>query len=137
MTSLLEIVGVLSIHPSLAPLVYEEDAQQMIDTVAERRVHSPPPSLVPRLHAITAKILSNCHPLLPPDLPSPLDTNSIINTIISCMNITDHFVVITKYLPLEGGVASCRKLALDELAQVLCGDYLAAEYTLLHLLSSM
>ena len=70
---MVEVVGVLGIDPTLAPLTYSEDAE--LETVEERRAHCPPPSLVPRLHAITVRCLSHSNPLLPPHLPSPLSTD--------------------------------------------------------------
>ncbi len=46
-------------------------------------------------------------------------------------------LVFAEHIAMEGGVATCRGVVLDMLADVLCGDRLAAEYTLLHLISSM
>lgn len=50
-------------------------------------------------------------------------------------------IALTKLLPLDagvnGGIESCRRMLLDMLTQALCGDSLAAEFTLLHLLSSV
>lgn len=114
--SVVEVVGVLGIDPTLAPLAYSDDT--------ERKAHCPPPSLVPRLHAIAVRSLSHSNPLLPSDLPSPLQSDAL-----------------TKLLPSEagvtGGVESCRRVLLSMLTQALCGDSLAAEFTLLHLLSSV
>ena len=77
MSSMVEVVGVLSMHPSLAPLTYEDtEDQREMDTIAERKVHRPPPSLVPRLHAITATLLTHSNPLLPLNLPSPISLSS-------------------------------------------------------------
>lgn len=36
-----------------------------MDTVEEQRVHSPPASLVPRIHVILAQKLQHINPLLP------------------------------------------------------------------------
>lgn len=36
-----------------------------MDTVEEQRVHSPPASLVPRIHVILAQKLQHMNPLLP------------------------------------------------------------------------
>ena len=40
-------------------------------TAAERAVHTPPPSLVPRLHAVVIRKLAHNNPLLPHDLSAP------------------------------------------------------------------
>ncbi len=69
MCSVVEVVGVLSVHPALATSTSQ---QELDDTSAERRAHSPPPSLVPRLHVITMTHLPHCNPLLPLTLPTPL-----------------------------------------------------------------
>ena len=61
--SVIQVVGVLSIHPLLAPLTYGESS--MLETAAERKAHCPPPALVPRLHAITVRLLPHSNPLLP------------------------------------------------------------------------
>ena len=68
-----QVTGVLSVHPLLAPLTYSED--QHLDTVAERKAHCPPPALVPRLHAINIRLLPHSNPLLPP-LSFPIQSSS-------------------------------------------------------------
>lgn len=42
------------------------------ETEAERKAHSPPPSLVPRLHCIIAHKLTHSNPLLPSELAVPV-----------------------------------------------------------------
>ena len=64
------VVGVLSVDPALAPLAYSDSG--MGDTVEESRAHCPPPALVPRLHAITIRVLPHSNPLLPQDLVFPV-----------------------------------------------------------------
>ena len=79
-TSMVECVGVLSKHPQLAQFEREmEDGGEgglvepfSGETAAERSAHSPPPSLIPRLHCILVRPLTHSHPLLPRDLPCPL-----------------------------------------------------------------
>lgn len=48
------------------------------ETAAEREAHSPPPSLIPRLHAITAHILPHSCPLLPRDMAPPINQSGIV-----------------------------------------------------------
>ena len=42
------------------------------ETEAERKAHSPPPSLVPRIHCIIANKLTHSNPLLPSELAVPV-----------------------------------------------------------------
>lgn len=78
----MEVIGVLGKDPSLAPLSYHEDAEsQSFDTAAERKAHSPPPSLVPRLHAITIRHLPHSNPYLPLDLPFPVKPDCELLTV--------------------------------------------------------
>lgn len=75
-TSVVECVGVLSKHPHLAHFegdgVGGGDGELLGESAAERSVHCPPPSLVPRLHCILVRTLTHYNPLLPRDLPHPL-----------------------------------------------------------------
>lgn len=71
---MIEVVGVLATDPALSPLTYGED-QHQLDTAAERKVHCPPPSLVPRLHAIVVRPLPHSNPLLPMDLSFPVQAD--------------------------------------------------------------
>lgn len=85
-TSMVEFVGVLSVDASLAHFEVDEShgqqAHALVDplggeTAAERKTHSPPPSLIPRLHAITTRILSHSCPLLPRELTPPVNSSSM------------------------------------------------------------
>ena len=73
-TSMVEFIGVLSVDPALAHFEDVGDEElQLVDpfqteTAAERKVHSPPPSLIPRLHCIVARCLAHSNPLLPSNL---------------------------------------------------------------------
>lgn len=117
--SMVEFVGVLSVDPTLA--CFDQDSAGSsqddflnpfaADTAAEHKAHSPPPSLVPRLHCIFSHTLSHSNPLVSSKRPSFLEDLSAV-----CM---------------------ARELALSVLTEVLLGDRLAAEYTLLHILSSV
>ena len=139
MGSVVEVVGVLGIDPALGQLNYNENSEDL-DTAAERKVHCPPPSLVPRLHAITIQCLPHSNPLLPQDLPFPVQADgknifSYCTLLMVCIA-----TVIPQFFPLKttpGDLDQCRAVLLELLTQVLFGDHLAAEYILLHLLSSM
>ncbi len=74
--SVVHVVGVLSVDPALAPLVYSNSGTG--NTVEENRAHCPPPALVPRLHAITIKVLPHSNPLLPWDLAFPVHSQSMV-----------------------------------------------------------
>ncbi|XP_061084005.1 mini-chromosome maintenance complex-binding protein [Conger conger] len=118
---MLEIYGVLSVDPLLS-VNEEKDTGLIVDpmdsgeTAEERRVHSPPASLVPRLHMIQARPLQHNNPLLPPSVHSPACT------------FTAGFL---------GELAAVRAELLEYLTHVLLGDDLAAEYLILHLISSV
>ncbi|KAJ8361343.1 hypothetical protein SKAU_G00178680 [Synaphobranchus kaupii] len=119
---MLEIYGILSVDPLLSVVDGETDAGVMVDpmdsveTAEERRVHSPPASLVPRLHMIYTLPLQHNNPLLPPAVHSENCT------------FTSGFL---------GELAAVRAELLEYLTHVLLGDVLAAEYLILHLISSV
>lgn len=56
------------------------DPTECMETAEEQRVHSPPASLVPRLHMIYAKSLPHNNPLLP---SAPLDNSACEDTLQS------------------------------------------------------
>uniref|UniRef100_A0A4W6CXN6 Mini-chromosome maintenance complex-binding protein n=1 Tax=Lates calcarifer TaxID=8187 RepID=A0A4W6CXN6_LATCA len=119
----LEVYGILSVSPALSALADEKDASsslldpaECMETAEEQRVHSPPASLVPRLHMLYAKTLPHNNPLLP---SAPLEDNSaFLSSTLSEM-------------------ASVRAELLTYLTHVLLGDALAAEYLILHLISNV
>ena len=79
-TAIVEFVGILSNDPALTSFSCEEngDADSFPqDSVIEQRAHSPPVSLVPRLHCIAATLLTQTNPLLPFTLPTPTTTTGI------------------------------------------------------------
>ncbi|XP_064382402.1 mini-chromosome maintenance complex-binding protein-like isoform X2 [Halichondria panicea] len=124
-TSMVEFIGVLSVDPSLA--CFESTTSEGVDslinpvggeTAAERKAHSPPPSLIPRLHTITARFITHSCPLLPRELSPPVNNSSILSQL-SC------------------DVSVVRQMTLDLLTRTLLGDSVAAEYVLLHLISSV
>nr|XP_020460023.1 mini-chromosome maintenance complex-binding protein [Monopterus albus] len=119
----LEIYGVLSVSPALSALADEKDASsslldptECMETAEEQRVHSPPASLVPRLHMIHAKPLRHNNPLLPSVILE--DNSAFLSSTLSKM-------------------ASVRAELLTYFTHVLLGDALAAEYLILHLISTV
>ncbi|XP_034538188.1 mini-chromosome maintenance complex-binding protein [Notolabrus celidotus] len=123
LNDMIEVYGILSVSPALSALADKNEASSSIldpaesaETAEEQKVHSPPASLVPRLHMLYTKRLPNNNPLLP---SARLEDNS--NFLSS--TLTDMALV---------------KVELHAyLTQVLLGDALAAEYLILHLISSV
>ncbi|KAJ8418223.1 hypothetical protein AAFF_G00139320 [Aldrovandia affinis] len=119
---MLEVYGILSVDTQWSGMAEEKDAALIIDhmdcadSVEERRVHSPPASLVPRLHMLLAHRLQHNNPLLPPAASN------------------DRCSFTAGFL---GELAAVRAELLEYLTHVLLGDELAAEYTILHLISSV
>lgn len=119
----LEVYGILSVSPALSALADEKDASsslldptESMETAEEQRVHSPPASLVPRLHMLYARPLPHNNPLLP---SATLEDNSaFLSSTLSEM-------------------ASVREEILSYFTHVLLGDALAAEYLILHLISNV
>ena len=80
---MVEFIGVLSVDPALAHFEDGGDEEQHLvdpfqtETAAERRVHSPPPSLIPRLHCIVARCLTHSNPLLPSNLTTPIKSTGM------------------------------------------------------------
>ncbi|XP_071769320.1 mini-chromosome maintenance complex-binding protein [Centroberyx gerrardi] len=119
----LEVYGILSVSPALSALAEEKDASsslldpaECMETAEEQRVHSPPASLVPRLHMLYAKPLPHNNPLLPSAALG--DNSAFFSSTLSEM-------------------ASVRTELLTYLTHVLLGDALAAEYLILHLISNV
>uniref|UniRef100_A0A8D3EG04 Mini-chromosome maintenance complex-binding protein n=1 Tax=Scophthalmus maximus TaxID=52904 RepID=A0A8D3EG04_SCOMX len=119
----LEVFGILSVSPALSALADEKDASSSIldpaecmETAEEQRVHSPPASLVPRLHMLHAKPLQHNNPLLPS--VTLKDNSAFLSSTLSEM-------------------ASVRAELLAYLTHILLGDALAAEYLILHLISNV
>ncbi|TKS85290.1 Mini-chromosome maintenance complex-binding protein [Collichthys lucidus] len=119
----LEVYGILSVDPALSALADEKDTSSSIqdptecmETAEEQRVHSPPASLVPRLHMLYARPLPHNNPLLP------------------CTTVEDNSAFLSSSL---SGMASVRAELLAYLTHILLGDALAAEYLILHLISNV
>ncbi|XP_068424229.1 mini-chromosome maintenance complex-binding protein [Clinocottus analis] len=118
-----EVFGILSVSPALSALASEDASSSLLDpaggdmeTAEEQRVHSPPASLVPRLHMLHVKPLPHNNPLLP---AATLEDNSaFLSSTLSEM-------------------AAVRVELLAYFTHVLLGDALAAEYLVLHLVSNV
>lgn len=119
---MLEVYGVLSVSPALSALADEKencallDPSDSMETAEEQRVHCPPASLVPRLHVLHAQPLCHNNPLLPPGTLE--DNSAFLSSVLS-------------------EFPSVRSELLSYLSHVLLGDALAAEYLILHLISTV
>ncbi|MBN3295848.1 MCMBP protein, partial [Amia calva] len=123
---MLEVYGILSADPVLSVLNEERDnaaSASLLDpmdcteTAEEQRVHSPPASLVPRLHVVLAHKLDHNNPLLPTGLTTQ-EHQSFVSSFLS-------------------EVTAVRAELLGFFTHVLLGDSLAAEYLILHLISNV
>ncbi|XP_031731719.1 mini-chromosome maintenance complex-binding protein isoform X1 [Anarrhichthys ocellatus] len=119
-----EVFGILSVSPALSALADEKDASSSLldpadgmETAEEQRVHSPPASLVPRLHMLYAKPLPHNNPLLPASAALE-DNSAFLSSTLSEM-------------------AAVRAELLAYFTHILLGDALAAEYLILHLISNV
>lgn len=119
----LEVYGILSVSPALSDIANKEDgtssfldSTECMETAEEQRVHSPPASLVPRLHMLYAKQVLHNNPLLPSATLE--DNSSIFSSTVSEM-------------------ASVKAELHTYLTHVLLGDALAAEYLIMHLISNV
>lgn len=121
---MVEFISVLSVDPGLAVFsdhdMAEGNGQEPLRptpddliTPEEQAVHHPPPSLVPRLHVLSSRRLTHSNPCVPNDIKGESSTN------------------------IMQQLAEVRGELLSLLTQVMYGDGLAAEYMLLHLVSSV
>uniref|UniRef100_A0A8D2JFQ8 Mini-chromosome maintenance complex-binding protein n=1 Tax=Varanus komodoensis TaxID=61221 RepID=A0A8D2JFQ8_VARKO len=122
---ILEVYGILSVDPVLNIVNNEErenssspvESMDCMETVEEQRVHSPPASLVPRIHVILAQKLQHINPLLP-----------------ACLNEEESRSFISSFMT---ELSPVRAELLGFLTHALLGDSLAAEYLILHLISTV
>lgn len=81
---MIEVVGFLSVDPALSG-EFQPEKDPLLDPQTETEVetitHNPPPSLVPRLHAVYVKKLDHCNPLV-----KSFDQGNIHENIIFKMN---------------------------------------------------
>ncbi|KAM4703692.1 mini-chromosome maintenance complex-binding protein isoform 2-T2 [Rhinophrynus dorsalis] len=122
---ILEVYGILSVDPVFSAVNEEKDAvsalldpTENMDTMEEQRVHSPPSSLVPRIHAILTHKLKHNNPILP-----------------ACLQETEEGKLFVSGFMSE--LSSVRAELLGFLTHALLGDSLAAEYLVLHLISTV
>ncbi|KAK1791747.1 hypothetical protein P4O66_013727 [Electrophorus voltai] len=121
LNDMLEVFGVLSVDPALSFIADDKEVSSLLDptdtmeTAEEQRAHSPPASLVPRLHVLYAQPLQHNNPLLPSAIS---EDKAFLSGFLSELN-------------------SVRGELLTYLSHVLLGDALAAEYLILHLISSV
>ncbi|KFW94376.1 Mini-chromosome maintenance complex-binding protein, partial [Phalacrocorax carbo] len=121
----LEVYGILSVDPVLSIVNSEEressalDPMECMDTAEEQRVHSPPASLVPRIHVILAQKLQHINPLLP-----------------ACLNEEESKTCefVSNFM---SELSPVRAELFGFLTHALLGDSLAAEYLILHLISTV
>ncbi|KAK4292798.1 hypothetical protein Pmani_034464 [Petrolisthes manimaculis] len=86
LNKVVEVVGILSVDPALAPTPGQNDSQPRGMEVEEEAVHSPPPSLVPRLHVLSAHSLPHTNPLLPdvpPELCQPRESRETLRRVLN------------------------------------------------------
>ncbi|KAM9324606.1 mini-chromosome maintenance complex-binding protein [Gastrophryne carolinensis] len=120
----LEVFGVLSVEPALSALAEDSkdstwlDPMDSMDTLEEQQVHSPPTSLVPRIHAIIAQKLHHINPLIPSSICETSESKQCLASFIS-------------------ELSSVRAELLGFLTHALLGDALAAEYLIFHLISTV
>lgn len=121
----LEVYGVLSVEPALSalneasdPMSSLLDPEDCMDTLEEQRAHSPPTSLVPRIHAIVIQKLLHTNPLIPSSVGETEESKQGVSNFMSELSCV-------------------RAELLGFLTHVLLGDGLAAEYLILHLISTV
>ncbi|XP_075978600.1 mini-chromosome maintenance complex-binding protein [Anticarsia gemmatalis] len=110
LNEMIEVVGFLSVDPALSGEFQPERnplLEPQIESEVETITHNPPPSLVPRLHAVYVKKLDHCNPLVN-------DINQ--ETVLKEAN-------------------AARDHLLKALTELLLGDKLAAEYLICHLIA--
>ncbi|XP_069608764.1 mini-chromosome maintenance complex-binding protein isoform X1 [Ranitomeya imitator] len=120
----LDVYGILSVEPVLSILNEDSDLVSSLlnpavcmDTQEEQRSHSPPTSLVPRIHAILIRKLPHTNPL-----------------ILSSMCETEESKCVSSFM---SELPSVRCELLGFLTHALMGDSLAAQYLVLHLISTV
>lgn len=116
LNEVIEVVGILSVDPALASNPEQDGSDDCMGAmdIEEEAAHCPPPSLVPRIHALTVRVLKHTNPLLPPDLHTSTDTVDNI-----------------------GDMRETREVLRQILQEALMGDALAAELMIAHLMSSV
>lgn len=80
--SLLDVVGFLSVDPALDGSTREIDENEF-ETIEEIQSQNPPPSLVPRLHAITVKQINHTNPNENLILDNSIDMHNELKRILT------------------------------------------------------
>jgi hypothetical protein len=114
-----EIIGVLCVNPEIANL--PEEGAGLLQDSAWRDAKHPSTSMVPRLHALGVRRLPFFHPLLP-YTPAWLSEARLATAF-------------QRQFGVAGALQAARSAAIAQLAKHLGGDVMAAEYTLMLLVS--
>ncbi|KAK2161874.1 hypothetical protein LSH36_108g04002 [Paralvinella palmiformis] len=124
LNDVVEVTGILSNHPAMASFPDRKQAEKssalldpspdLMEGMEETSSSAPPPSLVPRLHAISVCQLQHNNPLLSSAAGSVIQGEAVL---------------------AEAGVL--RDQLMTVLTQLFAGDHVAAEYLLCHLISSV
>ncbi|XP_072280818.1 mini-chromosome maintenance complex-binding protein isoform X2 [Pyxicephalus adspersus] len=146
---LLEVYGVLSVEPILSTLNEDRDLlcawldpADSMDTLEEQRVHSPPTSLVPRIHAIIVQKLHHINPLIPnsvceTDESKQCESSVCLWFLNSCHPAPHCYMSNTGMASFMAELSCTRSELLDFCTHVMLGDSLAAEYLIFHLISTV
>ncbi|XP_017474527.1 PREDICTED: mini-chromosome maintenance complex-binding protein [Rhagoletis zephyria] len=116
LNTIVDVVGFLSVNPALDASTMDVDA---FDNINEIQAQNPPPSLIPRLHAIAVHCLPHANPLMDERLLSPVAES--VN-----LELTEEFNMLSTGNEFRVFLKLC-----------LFNDNLAAEYLLSHLISSV
>ncbi|XP_011183671.1 mini-chromosome maintenance complex-binding protein [Zeugodacus cucurbitae] len=114
LNTIIDVVGFLSVNPALDATTMDVDA---FDNLNEVQAQNPPPSLIPRLHAIAIHCLPHPNPLLDERLLSNSENCSASLGDFSMLSVGKEFRIFLKLC--------------------LFNDNLAAEYLLSHLISTV
>uniref|UniRef100_A0A182N9L8 Mini-chromosome maintenance complex-binding protein n=1 Tax=Anopheles dirus TaxID=7168 RepID=A0A182N9L8_9DIPT len=114
LNTVVEVVGFLSVDPALDGSGDCTGMDEFVDEVSEHQATHPPPSLIPRLHAVCVRKLSHTNPLLL--APRARDEE----------DAQDEATLTSVYKDLHNLFTQC-----------LFGDRVAADYLLCHLVSSV
>lgn len=114
LNTIIDVVGFLSVNPALDATTMNVD---VFDNINEVQAQNPPPSLIPRLHAIAVHCLPHPNPLL--------DERLLLNSQ-KCSTGIDGFSMLSVGNEFRTFLKLC-----------LFNDDLAAEYLLSHLISTV
>uniref|UniRef100_A0A182W2F8 Mini-chromosome maintenance complex-binding protein n=1 Tax=Anopheles minimus TaxID=112268 RepID=A0A182W2F8_9DIPT len=114
LNTVIEVVGFLSVDPALDGSGDSTGMDEFTDDASEHQATHPPPSLIPRLHAISVRKLSHTNPLL------------LGQRQLAEVRNTEDAANETTFKDLHNLFTQC-----------LLGDEIAADYLLCHLVSSV